>query len=62
LTTRAVIDQAIGILIGRTGVTADEPFHRLRTSSQSEHRKLSVLATEIVQAAVRRSPLPTART
>jgi AmiR/NasT family two-component response regulator len=41
--------------MSRAGVTADEAFQRLRTRSQSEHRKLSVLATDIVQAAVRRA-------
>ncbi len=55
LTNRAVIDQAIGIIISRTGTTADGAFGRLRTLSQAEHLKLSVVATRIVQEAGRRA-------
>jgi GAF domain-containing protein len=54
LVSRAVIDQAIGILMARSGITADEAFGRLRTLSQHEHTKLSVVATAIVNTAVRR--------
>jgi GAF domain-containing protein len=55
LTNRAVIDQAIGILMSRTGVTADEAWARLRELSQREHKKLSVVAGQIVHAAVQRA-------
>ncbi len=55
LTNRAVIDQAIGIIIGRTGTTPDGALDRLRTISQAEHLKLSVVATRIVQEAARRA-------
>ena len=55
LTNRAVIDQAIGIIISRTGTNADGAFARLRTLSQAEHLKLSVVATRIVQEAARRA-------
>ncbi|HEY5882310.1 MAG TPA: GAF and ANTAR domain-containing protein [Nakamurella sp.] len=55
LTNRAVIDQAIGILMSRTGVTADEAFSRLRELSQREHTKLAEVAAEIVKAAVKRA-------
>jgi GAF domain-containing protein len=55
LTTRAVIDQAIGIVMSRHGVSADEAFNRLRTLSQREHRKVAVIAEGIVQAAGRRA-------
>ncbi len=55
LTTRAVIDQAIGIIMSRHGVSADEAFNRLRTLSQREHAKVAVIAESIVQAAVRRA-------
>jgi GAF domain-containing protein len=54
LVSRAVIDQAIGILMARSGITADEAFDRLRTLSQHEHTKLSAVATAIVATAVRR--------
>lgn len=55
LSTRPVIDQAIGLLRGRTGATADEAFDRLREISQREHTKLSVVAQRIVDEAVRRA-------
>jgi AmiR/NasT family two-component response regulator len=38
LTTCAVIDQAIGILITRSGISADEAIYRLRTCSQSKRK------------------------
>ena len=55
LTNRAVIDQAIGILMSRSGITADEAFERLRTLSQREHTRLAEIATGVVEAAVRRA-------
>jgi GAF domain-containing protein len=55
LTNRAVIDQAIGILISRSGVSGDEAFNRLRAMSQTEHRKLSAVAAGIVDEAGRRA-------
>jgi GAF domain-containing protein len=55
LSTRPVIDQAIGLLRGRTGATADEAFVRLRRMSQSEHVKLAEVAQRIVDEAVRRA-------
>ena len=58
LTSRAVIDQAIGIVISRTGVSAQEAFARLRTLSQREHLKLAVVAARVVQGAVRRTRAP----
>jgi AmiR/NasT family two-component response regulator len=50
-----VIDQAIGLLRGRTGGTAEEAFARLREISQSEHTKLVDVAQRIVDEAVRRA-------
>jgi GAF domain-containing protein len=55
LATRAVIDQAIGILISRSGITAEEAFDRLRMQSQINHVKLVVVATNIVETAARRA-------
>jgi GAF domain-containing protein len=55
LSTRPVIDQAIGLLRGRTGRSAEEAFAQLRTISQTEHRKLSEVAQRIVDEAVRRA-------
>jgi GAF domain-containing protein len=55
LSTRPVIDQAIGLLRGRTGGSAEEAFAQLRSMSQSEHRKLADVAQRIVDEAVRRA-------
>jgi AmiR/NasT family two-component response regulator len=55
MTTRAVIDQAIGIMMSRSGGSADEAFDRLRTLSQNQHRKLNAVAQSVVDQAVRRA-------
>jgi AmiR/NasT family two-component response regulator len=55
LTTRAVIDQAVGVLISRNGITAGEALTELRRRSQAEHRPVSAVAAEIVEGAVRRA-------
>ena len=49
--SRAVIEQAKGILIARHGLGDDEAFDRLRQQSQTENRKLRDVATEIVDQA-----------
>ncbi len=55
LSTRPVIDQAIGLLRGRTGRSAEDAFTQLRTISQNDHRKLADVAQQIVDEAVRRA-------
>ena len=55
LSTRPVIDQAIGLIRGRTGRSAEDAFAQLRAMSQSEHRKLADVAGRIVDEAVRRA-------
>ena len=55
LTSRAVIDQAIGIMMSRTGVSAQEAFGKLRKLSQQEHLKVAAVANGIVLEAVRRA-------
>jgi transcriptional regulator with GAF, ATPase, and Fis domain len=55
LSTRPVIDQAIGLIRGRTGRSVDDAFTHLRAISQTEHRKLSDVAQQIVDEAVRRA-------
>jgi GAF domain-containing protein len=55
LTTRATIDQAIGIVMSQSGATADEAFERLRAISQREKTKLSDVAGRLVAEAVRRA-------
>ena len=53
LSTRPVIDQAIGLLRGRSGRSAEDAFAQLRAISQAEHRKLADVAQRIVDEAVR---------
>jgi AmiR/NasT family two-component response regulator len=55
LSSRAVIDQAIGILRGRTGASVEEAFARLRAISQAENTKLATVAQRILDEAVRRA-------
>jgi GAF domain-containing protein len=55
LNSRAVIDQALGIVMSRTGCTDQEAFDQLRATSQSRNIRLSVVANQLVSEAVRRA-------
>ncbi len=55
LTSRAVIDQAVGVLMSRTGATAEEAFGRLRALSQAQHVKLAEVSRLLVDEAVGRA-------
>ena len=55
LESRAVIDQAIGIIRSRSGGSADEAFERLTHISQTENVKLYAVAERLVDEAVRRA-------
>jgi GAF domain-containing protein len=55
LTSRAEIDQALGILMSRSGGTAPEAFDRLRELSQASSTKLAEVARELIGDAVRRA-------
>ena len=55
LESRAVIDQAIGIIRSRSGGSADEAFERLTHISQTENVKLHAVAERLVDEAVRRA-------
>jgi GAF domain-containing protein len=55
LSSRAVIDQAIGIIRSRSGGTAEEAFDRLARRSQADNIKLNVVAERLVEEAVRRA-------
>lgn len=55
LSSRAVIDQAVGIIRSRSGCTAAEAFDRLKRRSQADNLKLYVLAERLVEEAVRRA-------
>lgn len=55
LGSRAVVDQAIGIIRSRTGVSADEAFDRLKRLCQADNTKLVAVAHQLVNEAVRRA-------
>lgn len=58
LESRAVIDQAIGILIARNHFDPEEAFTALRVRSQKENRKLRDVASDIVRDASQRPSSP----
>ncbi len=55
LVHRAVIDQAVGIVRSRTGVSSEVAFGRLVQLSQKGNVKLRVIAARLVDDAVRRA-------
>jgi transcriptional regulator with GAF, ATPase, and Fis domain len=55
LESRAVIEQAKGVIMATTGCGPDEAFRILREQSQSENRKIRDLAAELVERQLRRS-------
>lgn len=60
LTSRAVIDQAIGILISRHGSTAQEASGALQAIGQRTDTKLPEVAASIVTEAAQRAPTSSA--
>lgn len=58
LGSRAVIDQAVGVMMTRLRCDQDEAFDRLTTLSQHTNTKLRLLAQDIVKAAQRGQALP----
>ena len=55
MSSRTVIDQAIGIMRSRSGGSAEEAFERLTHISQAENVKLRVVAERLVAEAVNRA-------
>lgn len=55
LSHRAIIDQALGIMMSRSGYSEAEAFDRLRSMSQAENKKLFAIAQSVVDDAVRRA-------
>lgn len=55
---RAVIEQAKGILMGRTGVTADRAYELISQLSQDTNRKVYAVAQDIVDRATSRAGGP----
>lgn len=58
LATRAVIDQAIGILMGQRRITAPAAFAVLREASQNQNRKLADIAAALIQTFTGQPPAP----
>jgi hypothetical protein len=54
--TRAVIEQAKGIVMAAMGCDADEAFKILVEQSQHENRKLHTVAADLVRSKIRSSP------
>jgi GAF domain-containing protein len=61
LASRAVIDQALGIVMGQTRCTADEAFEMIRTISQNRNVKIREVAAEIITAVSGQPPASEAR-
>jgi len=55
LVSRSVIDQAIGIIMSRTGLNPAEAFEKMRHRSQLDDLKLSDVARQLVSQAVARA-------
>ena len=53
LSNRSMIDQAIGVLISRSGCTGAQGYDKLRSLSQSEHKKVAVVAGAMVGEAMK---------
>jgi GAF domain-containing protein len=58
LATRAVIDQALGLIMGQRRCTASEAFTVLREASQHRNLKLAAVATDLVTTITGHPPEP----
>ncbi len=54
LNSRAVIEQAKGVLIGQEGLSAREAYEKLRAQARSERRKLAAVSADVVRNAAGR--------
>jgi GAF domain-containing protein len=52
LNSRAIIEQAKGVLIGQQGLSAHTAYEHLRAQARSERRKLVAVSAELVRRAV----------
>jgi GAF domain-containing protein len=55
LNSRAIIEQAKGVLIERQGLSAHAAYQQLRAQARCERRKLAVVSAELVRSAVRQA-------
>jgi hypothetical protein len=56
--TRAVIDQAMGVLMHARKISSHEAFEVLRQASQTTNRKVSEIAAEVIEALTGHPPEP----
>lgn len=52
LTSRVVIEQAKGVVAGRSGLTVHQAFNRLRGYARSHNRRLADVAADVVDGAL----------
>jgi hypothetical protein len=55
LNNRITIERAIGVLMTRSGESADEAMAKIRAISHTEHKKIDLVAENILDTAVRRA-------
>ena len=55
LQTHGIIDQTVGIMMSRIGDTARDALERLRAVSSHQHTRLTEMARQLVDEAVRRA-------
>jgi GAF domain-containing protein len=53
LNSRAVIEQAKGVLIGQQGLSAQAAYEQLRAQARAQRRKIAVVSAELVRSAAR---------
>jgi GAF domain-containing protein len=53
LNSRAIIEQAKGVLIGQQGISAHAAYEKLRAQARAERRRMAVVSAELVRGAVR---------
>ena len=53
LNSRAIIEQAKGVLIGQQGLTAHAAYAQLRAQARAERRKLAIVSAEVVHDAIK---------
>jgi AmiR/NasT family two-component response regulator len=58
MSTRAVIDQAMGVLMGQRHISATDAFDALRSQSQHRNVKLHVIAAEYIETMTNHAPEP----
>jgi len=52
LNSRAIIEQAKGVLIGQQGITAHDAYAQLRARARAARRKLAIVSAEVVRDAI----------